>query len=32
MHNGQSRTYEEFNKIGINQIKQHNMIITKGQY
>jgi hypothetical protein len=28
-NNGQSHTYEEFNKISINQVKHHNMIITK---
>jgi hypothetical protein len=28
-YNDQSHTYEEFNKIGINQVKQHNMILTK---
>ena len=28
-YNGQLHIYEEFNKTGINQVKQHNMIITK---
>jgi hypothetical protein len=27
---GQTNTYEELLKAGINQGKQHNMIITKG--
>jgi hypothetical protein len=28
-YNGQLHTYDEFNKTGINQVKQDNMIITK---
>ena len=29
MHMLVTHSYEEFDKIGINQVKYHNMIITK---